>query len=356
MATASGDDVTESLDQRLAEFEEHLWDHTSDSFQQAFDRRLPLTEDGAAFLSSVVALICERRTDEEISLAVRERVNGNTEMMHLILQVVGLTRNKVLTDLRSGASGELKIPGDVKNLPKSDAVWSAAADYLIPRLRVVFSPLCAGDQYRTSLESLNQATWLGWIRQERAKRQGHDAEYRLARILHSLNLPFEPRAKIDNPLSPDAQVHGISFDLVVPREFEPLMCVKATVHTSNIGQYGESKDKLEIEEASAVLKAHFELVPTLVALIDGIGFRSNRAGLRGVLEGADEFCQFKSIWKGAAVAASRLERTIAVALPPDEIVAHAAFLDRYNEHVEVTTMNESPSHSVQAGEALVWMR
>ena len=134
------------------------------------------------------------------------------------------------------------------------------------------------------------------------------------------------------------------------------MCVKATVHTANIGQYGESKDKMEIEEAAEMLRRHFgNDAPALVALIDGIGFRSNRAGLNGVLEGADEFCQFQSIWKAAAGAASRLGRSIAVALPSDDVPNHEAFLARYGEYVITVSLSEAPHHSTQAGEALVWM-
>lgn len=349
--------MPESLEQKTAEFEQHLWDHTTDPFQMAFDRRAPFTGEEAAFLSDIVAMICERQNDTAMSSFIRDRVRAEPELIHPVLQVAGLTRNKVLVDLKAGTrGGDVRIPGDVRRLPVNDGVWAVTSRYLLPRLRVVLQPLCNGNQYGSSLESLNQATWPGWIRQERAKRQGHEAEHRLAILLRSLDLPFEPQSKAENPLTRDAQIHGVSFDLVAPLASEPVMCVKATVHTANIGQYGESKDKMEIEEAAEMLRRHFgNDAPALVALIDGIGFRSNRAGLNGVLEGADEFCQFQSIWKAAAVAASRLGRSIAVALPSDDVPNHKAFLARYGEYVITASLSEAPHHSTQAGEALVWM-
>ena len=61
-----------------------------------------------------------------------------------------------------------------------------------------------------------------------------------------------------------------------------LVCVKSTVHTSNIGQYGESKDALEMTEAKNMIQQRFhrKTAPILLAFVDGVGFETNRDGLR----------------------------------------------------------------------------
>ena len=77
-------------------------------------------------------------------------------------------------------------------------------------------------------------------------------------LLKNCGLPFQPVEKAENPLCPDKTIHKVSFDLVVPLEDAPVMVVKSTVHTSNIGQYGESKDDLEVREARKMLEEHFD--------------------------------------------------------------------------------------------------
>lgn len=184
------------------------------------------------------------------------------------------------------------------------------------------------DSINRAMEALNQATWPGFIRQERAKRSGHEAEGRVALLLLSARMQFEPAEKADNPLCRDAQIDGLSFDIVVPNVKKPKLLFKATVHTSNIGQYGESKDHLEVDEARRWIDGKYGANdrPVLVALIDGVGFESNRAGLDGVLEKADEFCQFRTIWKILVLASSALERKLTLLLPKTELVYFQDFL------------------------------
>ncbi len=124
----------------------------------------------------------------------------------------------------------------------------------------------------SAFEALNQATYPGWIRQQWAKLSGHEAEYRLAVLLDECGFPFEPQEKKDNPLCQDATVFNVSFDVVVPNAREPRMCVKATVHTSNIGQFGESKDALEMSEAAGMLDEHFRLRSAPPSLLTALAF------------------------------------------------------------------------------------
>src|SRR5690606_34524182 len=98
---------------------------------------------------------------------------------------------------------------------------------LLPRCRRVFGPLFGlqAQASRLALESLNQATWAGYIRQERAKRSGHHAEHRLALLLQQAAIPFCPAEKAENPLCRDARICEVSFDLVIPSLEAPLVCV-----------------------------------------------------------------------------------------------------------------------------------
>ncbi|MCC6223819.1 MAG: hypothetical protein IT201_10075 [Thermoleophilia bacterium] len=352
----------ESLAELRAEFEEHVWDHSVDAFQKDFDVRRPLTDTELEALQAVAGAIAKGESDEDIAALIRRLTLGEPKTVLTLMQIVGLTRNKIITDLRASTAAKLfRVPGDPLRLPSS-GVWPLAGLYLAERLRRVLEPLCQmneiGDQV---FEALNQATHPGWIRQERAKRQGHEAEYRLANVLFACGIPFVPVEKTDNPLCRDALINGVSFDLVVPDVTKPRVVVKSTVHTANIGQFGESKDALEINEAAAMIESNYatNARPTLLALIDGVGFRSNRAGLDGVLSEADEFCQFRSLWKGVVVAAFAVERALVLALPADHIHDHARFLDRYSEIVEVEPLTDEFRASVtehplvEAGEGVI---
>jgi hypothetical protein len=262
---------------------------------------------------------------------IKQELLANPKLFDVLLQLVGLTRTKILSDLkaavRSGAVS-VAVPSSYKRLPFT-AAWQIAGPYLIVRLRKVL--LCLPQERAAlskSLEALNQGTWPGYIRQERAKRQGHEAEGRLAALLLACRIPFEPENKADNPLSGDVQVNGVSFDIVVPEVRHPNICVKSTVHTANIGQYGESKDHLEVDEARRMIEERFprKRRPLLFAFIDGVGFESNRAGLEGVLLKADEFCQFRTLWKAVVVIAHRLHRPLRLILPQAEIDEYRTFL------------------------------
>lgn len=261
----------------------------------------------------------------------------------------------------------VRVPSSYSGLPNSPA-WRFAGPYLARKLQAVFQgfsgPNFASDvappTYQATFEAINQATYPGFIRQERAKRQGHEAEARLANLLAACGIAFEPKEKADNPLCRDATLHGVSFDIVIPSVAKPLVCFKATVHTANIGQYGESKDHLEVAEAVEVLHREFgQQRPLLMALIDGIGFQSNSAGLNGVLEKADEFCQFRTLWKAVVVAMSKTGRTAwAVELPEGDYHRFAEFFARHGvrEHAQIAPAPGTWSRRISAGDANILLR
>ncbi len=350
-----------SSEEKKAEFNLNVWDHASDVFQMQFDIRRELDTEEAGLLELVAAAVVE--PDIDVASINLQRVLANEtkskDPMAMILQLSGLTRSKITGDLKAAAQAggnSLRIPSSYKRLVGSPA-WSVAGPYLVTRLRTVLGPLARAPlTFADAAEALNQATWPGYIRQERAKRSGHEAESRLATLLRNLDIPFAPEAKADNPMCPDIILGGVSFDLIVPNQAKPRMVVKSTVHTSNIGQFGESKDSLEMMEARNWINSLKDSdKPTLLAFIDGIGFRSNKAGLEGVLDGSDEFCQFKSIWKAAVVASGVIERKVEVYLPKAAIAAQAAFLKRWEATTDVHELTEAHSTAdmVLAGEGYV---
>lgn len=324
------------LQARLKEFDLNVWNHSEDDFQLSFDARDPLSSTEQAALSALIDEVRRKGSEAALAATIRAQINSLGEgHFFLLLQLCGLTRNKIITDLKAASrSGprRMKFPSTHLGIVASEKAWGQAGPYLVKRLQPILIKLAEYQDPASAFEAVSRATWPGFIRQERAKRQGHEAEARLARVLRRVGVPFEPGEKADNPMCRDVIISGVSFDLVVPEAGAPKVCFKATVHTSNIGQYGESKDHLEIDEAKRMLdEAHSDSAerPVLIALVDGIGFKSNRAGLEGVLSKADEFCQFQTLWKAVVVCARRQGMAISLAMPPGERENFGAFLSRW---------------------------
>lgn len=351
--------MAKSVEQKRAEFFENLWDHTTDAFQVQFDDRRPLDPTELAALKKVAAAFKEKKSDKEIAVLVKQLVDAQAEgqdLMALLLQITGGTRNKIISDLKAmAASGKFSAPSSYAGLTRP-ASWEVAGPYLAQRLRNVMVPVVK-ESVEGVLEALNQATYPGFIRQQRAKTQGHEAERRLAAAMLACGIPFAPAEKANNPMCPDIILgtapDDASFDLVVPDANKPVLCVKSTVHTSNIGQYGESKDDLEVSHAQKVLERLYgSKKPVLLALIDGVGFKSNSAGLNGVLAKADVFCQFKTIWKAVVVASAGLKLRRRIELSAKAKADHAEFLSAYDYAAHIVAPG-TLKKAVDIGEARV---
>ncbi len=336
-----------SLEQRREEFFKFVWDHTKDPFLLRFDQRATLTPEEIGWLRRAYEYCFIEDEAEAVKSLRHLMVSGGKPTTLLLIQIGGLTRSKVITDLKSSL-GE-RAPRRYDTLHKSDE----GVKYLLTRLRRVFMPLhriglsSEAEELQHIFESLNQATYSGFIRQERAKRQGHEAEQRLAMLLHSLNIPFEPKERLQNPLFKDVKLLDTSFDLVVPNATDPKILVKSTVQTANIGQFGESKTAHEVEDAKTKIKIAYPQSPPpyLVALIDGIGFQSNREGLDRVLQCVHEFVQFRTLWKFAVIACSVTGRKLRIQSHPD-LEYFQDFLKTYSSTVEIC---ESVVNGVEAG-------
>jgi hypothetical protein len=351
---------TRPVDAREKEFNDHVWDHANDAFQTEFDTRRPLTQRELKVLRDIGDCMAGGGDDAALAKVVHQAISTyGLTVLEMLLQIVGLTRNKILQDLKgSHASNrdQLRLTSH-KTLVGHAPTWAIAGIYLAKRIRQVFQPLMTGPaENNAAFQALNQATWPGYIRQERAKRSGHQAEYQIAVLLRTLTIPFDPAEKADNPLCRDAQIHDVSFDIVVPTAANPRICIKSTVHTANIGQYGESKDHLEIDEARRMIDSNFRnRKPLLIGFIDGVGFESNRAGLRGVLSKSDDFCQFRTIWKLVVIAGSTLNRKYGIYLPKSAIHYHRDFIERYgaSRHVYAVEDTKLPAGAIPAGDAKV---
>jgi len=92
-----------------------------------------------------------------------------------------------------------------------------------------------------------------------------------------------------------------------------------------------------------------------MAFIDGVGFHSNRAGLEGVLKNSDEFCQFKTIWKVAMIAAAKATLPIEVALSDDQITEFSGFISAWGleDRVVKSSGLEDVVGWIEAGDALI---
>lgn len=323
------------LGARLSEFRDFVWNHAEDEFQAKFDLRAALTNPEIEQLKRL--LTSERLLNlDALAQEIRRQVCSPRSCLRLLLQMTGLTRNKILQDIKAHARNH-NLPISTSKphtLFNSESGSLLASEYLARQIQRVFGPT-AGRIDATLLETVNQATWPGFIRQERAKRQGHEAEYRIACVLRNCGLSFVPEEKAENPLCRDVQVDGVSYDIITPSVEQAWLRVKATVHTANIGQYGESKDDLEIREAAeSIEKSKDRDRITLLAFIDGVGFESNKAGLHGVLNRAHEFCQFRTMWKTALIAASKVGCPAVVALPPEQHDRFRAFCKRFSATME----------------------
>jgi hypothetical protein len=314
------------LDQRLEEFWQNVWDHGADAFQRQFDERRLLTPSELAELETVQSILYQSADDEAAAQQLLIHLKKNKPLFELLLQLSGLTRNKLVSDFRASkaARGTKKMPRSHNALIGNEAYWRIAGPWLVSRLRKTVGLV----DVKSSAEALNQATWPSFIRQERAKRSGHEAEGRLATLFQQCGIPFEPQQKADNPLVPDIKIYDVSFDLVVPSAQNPKVVFKATVHTANIGQFGESKDALEISEAKAMI-ADRDIDAILFALIDGGGFTSNKDGLIQVLRNTDEFCQFETLWKAPYCCAAVTNTDLTIEIPDDDFEEHSAFIKRY---------------------------
>lgn len=346
---------TESLADRRQEFRAFVWNHSADAFQAKFDTRAKLTDSELKLLLGILDPK-KRQTIEALSAAVRGCVAANCECLPLLLQMTGLTRNKIIQDLKAYARSEnmniaLSSP---RALFGSTTGAQLASEYLARQLIRTFG--ASGSITSTMLETVNQATWPGYIRQERAKRMGHEAEYRIACLLRDCRIPFAPEEKAENPLCRDIKINEVSYDLVSPSANNAALRIKSTVHTANIGQYGESKDDLEIREAADAIEKENGRGRkiTLLGFIDGVGFESNRAGLDGVLSTADEFCQFRTIWKAAAIAANKSGEAIRVALPEQQLERFQAFQARWAIDMEAAPSDLAKLKDwIPAGDAFV---
>jgi hypothetical protein len=130
------------LDQRREEFFCYVWDHTTDPFVIGYEERTPLTDEELEWLRQVYQYC---RADVEVAVpSLKELLESNgADLTALLLQISGLTRNKIISDLKASL-GKKAAPSSYEQLHKFDS----GVRYLVRRLKRVFEPL-----YRSGIES-----------------------------------------------------------------------------------------------------------------------------------------------------------------------------------------------------------
>ncbi|MDW5562986.1 MAG: hypothetical protein SA339_07140 [Methanomassiliicoccus sp.] len=337
----------------VKEFWDNVWDHVNEPILEGFDVPDEIPMDMMAEIIKMA--ICSKKGDIEGVKQIIDRgskiwVDGR--FLYLVLQLSGLTRSKILTDLRKIASEiDIVVPHETKTLPKREKLWIPALTVIAERFGIVIEPLEVVTP--DVISALNRATWPGYIRQEKAKRGGHACEQRLAMAFRATGIPFVPEEKVSNPLCGDIQIFGESFDVIVPSESSPAVCFKSTVHTAAIGQYGESKDSLEIITAVQKFQEKFpNNRPLIMALVDGVGYSSNPSGLKDILKNADEFCQFATLWKAVVVVSSQIrDEGLRIHLSEDDFERYDEFLSRYG-YDESKRLHAIPEKPIKIGRAL----
>ena len=149
MARNSDDSLseTEKLSQRRLEFEKHIWNHSEDAFQQSFDIRRPLNADEISALDRVRDCLHQEMSDDVIVSEIEKILKVEPELIYPIMQIVGLTRNKIVQDLKATfANSGIVVPSSPTKLHTKQAVWNLAGPYLFKRLRTVLSPISSLDQ------------------------------------------------------------------------------------------------------------------------------------------------------------------------------------------------------------------
>ena len=100
---------------KIIEFNNNVWNHSEDKFQQDFDERRNLRQEEYVFLNEINLMISNHESDEDILNFLRENfVSRNFETLELLLQIIGMTRNKIVSDLK-GIVGARKAEYKLSN-------------------------------------------------------------------------------------------------------------------------------------------------------------------------------------------------------------------------------------------------
>lgn len=297
----------------------------------------------------------QRQSDETIATAIREAYDeGGHDFLNALIQLVGSTNTRFKDDvvaLGITAGIDERSPGSHGTVPGRAAHWLLGSQELARWLRRVFEGEreIPDENLPDVVRALSRATWPAYNRMRRAKLGGHAAEQKLAVLCSDLGIPFEPRVKIERPMSGDVRPAGQSVDLVFPDEARPRVAVIAAIHVSAPGQYGRDKAKA-IAGARERLRT-LNPICRILLLIDGLGLVGYQKLLGEMFEHADEFCQLGTLWKGAVVAKRHLNMDpLRLWIPEAQRVTCARFLSRHADMVEL--LEDRPDGGVVGGEGV----
>jgi len=338
------------LDERIAEFDKYVWIHTQDPFQNKFDTHEKLPDSIAERMARLFSAPT-RSNRSKLRKTIGIELVQDMDLFEPMCQLVGLTLSKVKGDIKANAMLCEPVP-KVKTpttLIKTDIGQSIISDYFAEKIENIY--IYKEFYSFEDIQTVYSATNPSFVRQKRAKLMGHEIERRLAFAFHAASVPFEPIRKVEKLGSSDVTVDGYSYDLVSPSVKNALLRILCMVHNANVGQYGE--DKLRSSAVDAKKSIKNKLNTTLLTLIDGLGCKSNRAGLAAVLENSDEFCQLRTLWKAVAIGAKKSNIKVRVLLPENQISDFAAFADRWSISLDSISETNSIEKGTEAGDGIL---
>ena len=115
----------ESLAARRSEFESHLWNHSEDVFQADFDMRQRLGESELEPLRVIARSVHNGADDDVLAAEIKRLMTKHPTDIYVLMQAVGLTRNKIITDLKAALPGA-SVPGKAEILHRRPDVWILA--------------------------------------------------------------------------------------------------------------------------------------------------------------------------------------------------------------------------------------
>ena len=125
-----------NLNDRRREFQANVWDHSQDPFQLQFDLRRKLHQSELAVLQAIVVEVKRTEDDSVLAAFLKKHIAENgPELTALLVQLCGLTRSKIISDLKASSTGAA-VPSNYARLHLHES-WQKSGPYLAASLRRV---------------------------------------------------------------------------------------------------------------------------------------------------------------------------------------------------------------------------
>lgn len=146
------------LSLRRQEFRDFTWNHAEDAFQARFDVCAMLSADEATALAELLRPV-HFRDESKFARRVRDYVEGHKRRLRKLLQLTGLTRNKIVQDIKAFVRSKAirTAVTSPEAIFRSSTGVELGATYLAQQALRVFGHLRAAPT-PDFFEAVNQAT------------------------------------------------------------------------------------------------------------------------------------------------------------------------------------------------------